>query len=308
MLLAPALAWDFNRGEPSVNSGPERDPVSAVRAILDQPDSALDYAKAKVAVDGLIDPAFDRRAVFDQLDSLAEVARDLTNGDSRPAKKLAALRKLLYEKGSWNGHRPFEYDHVDYQNPRVSLLPNYLATRRGHCVTMPILFLILADRLGLDIALARATCHLFVRCRGENGQITNLETTSGALPARDSWLCETRRVSQRGIETGFYMRSLSRREANGTMALTLVEHLMEQQRFREAIAVSELLVQNDPTNGISLAHQGQAYFRILGTEFLDKYRFAHLIPPYLQDQYERLLRSNHSAFQAAAALGWEPID
>ena len=139
MLLAPAIAWNFDYGELAVNVGPERDPVSAVRAVLGQMDSALDYAKAKVAFDRLIDPAFDRRTVFDQLDSLTQIARDLANGDPSPATKLAALRQLLHEKGAWNGHRPFEYDHVDFKNLSVGLLSQYLETRRGNCVTMPIL-------------------------------------------------------------------------------------------------------------------------------------------------------------------------
>ena len=121
-------------------------------------------------------------------------------------------------------------------------------------------FLILANRLGLDIALARATCHLFVRFHGDDRQIINLEATSGALPARDSWLRETRRVSQLGIDTGFYMRSLNRREAIATMAFTVVQHLTAQRRWREAIAVSEIIIRNDPTNGMALAQQGHAYF------------------------------------------------
>lgn len=98
---------------------------------------------------------------------------------------------------------------------------------------MPILFLILADRLGLDLSLAMAAAHFFVRWRDEEGRTVNLETTSGANPARDIWLREAVGYTDRGVESGFYMRSLPRREAVAAMALTLVEHLMAERRFRE---------------------------------------------------------------------------
>lgn len=52
---------------------------------------------------------------------------------------------------------------------------------------MPILFLILGDRLGLDMALASAPLHMFVRWRDSSGRTLSLETTSGAHPARDAW-------------------------------------------------------------------------------------------------------------------------
>lgn len=307
MLLAPAIDVRFSRAEIPPDAVSTVDPLAVVRAVLAVPDNQLDYARAKLAFDRIIDPAFDQSIVMGQLDRLAERAEDMAKGDPSPSAKLAALRKLIYQCGSWNDYRPFDYDHADFKDIRASLLSNYLTTRRGNCVSMPVLFLVLASKLGLEIALARATSHLFVRHHvGE--QITNLETTSGALPARDTWICQTRRVSQRGIDSGLYMRSLSRREAVGTMALVVVEYLMAHRRYRDAIAVTELLSRNDGTDGISLAHQGNAYCEILKGEFLDKYGSAMRIPLRFREEYCLLMQCNHAAFDAAKALGWEPID
>lgn len=290
----------------TVKPSARADRVSAIKAVLDLPDAELDYARAKLAFDQLIDPSLNADAVLAELDGIAVAARKLAGPTPSDAAKLTALRRLIYEGGPWNDWRPFEYDHDRFKDLDLKLLHNYLATRRGNCVSMPILFLILADRLGLDVALARAPAHLFVR-HHESGRITNLETTSGALPARDLWMCQTRHVSRRGIESGFYMRSLSRRQGVGAMAMTVVEYLMGQQRRQEAIAVAQLLARNDPTDAFSLAHQGQAHFEILKHEFLDKYRSALLIPPQFRAQYLLLLQRNHAAFNTAKELGWESI-
>jgi len=283
-------------------------PVESVRAVLERPDHELDYARAKIAFDRLVDPSVDEDWVLSELDQMRRTALELAGPSPDEVAKLNALRRLIYKSGPWNGWRPFSYDFSNYRsrNVRLKLLSNYLETRLGNCVSMPILFLILANKLGLDIRLARAPSHLFVRHHAPNGQMTNLETTSGAKPARDIWICHSRGVGQRGISTGFYMCSLGRREGLGAMALIVVEHLRERRRFHEAIAVARVISFNDPTDGFSHAHQGQAYFEIIKTEFLNKYGSPFLIPSALKGQYWVLVQRNQDAFKAAHELGWKP--
>lgn len=306
MLQDAATADHLDLTTPDPNAA-HANPVELVRVALAFPANALDYLEAKLAFDAVIDPSVDHKVIRQQIDELVAKATELAHRAATESAKIAALRKLLHESGPWNDHRPFVYDHVHFKDIRLKLLSAYLDGRRGNCVTMPILFLILADRLGLDVALARAPSHLFVRHRDEDGRITNLETTSGALPARDVWIRQSRNVSQLGVDTGFYMRSLTRRECVGAMALIVVEHLMDEGRYREAIAVAELISRNDPTDGFSLAHQGQACFRIMREEFPDMNRLQWVAPLPVRLQYWSLLERNHRAFGAARALGWEPI-
>ena len=283
-------------------------PVDAVRSVLELPDAELDYAQAKLAFDRIVDPTVEPQGVLAELDRMAQTARQLAGPAPSDGAKLSAVRKLIYVSGPWNGWRPFEYAHAGFTAIRTKLLSHYLSTRRGNCVSMPILFLILADRLGLSVGLARTPQHLFVRHHGSDGPITNLETTSGAQPARDEWLCQSRGVSQRGIDTGLYMRSLSRRESVGAMALTVVEHLMEQRRFGEAIAVAELLFRNDPTDVCSLLHRSNAYRGILISEFPDNFRVQWLSPLPSRLRYWQLLQCKHDAFREARARGWQPTN
>lgn len=44
---------------------------------------------------------------------------------------------------------------------------------------MPFLFIILGDRLGINVTASVAPLHVFVKFTDENGVIHNLETTSG---------------------------------------------------------------------------------------------------------------------------------
>jgi regulator of sirC expression with transglutaminase-like and TPR domain len=243
-----------------------------------------------------------------QVDQLADAARRLAGPSPQPLAQLRALRRLIYETGPWNDGRPFEYDHsnVRGRDVRVKLLGHYLDTRRGDCVSMPLLFLILADRLGLCMTLVAAPNHLFLRWRNGEGDAVNLETTSGALPARDRWIRLNRPMSDRAVASGMYLRSMSRREVVATMATTLLQHLMDLSRFEEAVKVSEVILCHNPRDGLTLANQGNAYRGMLETEFLARYHSPFLIPLPSRPRYLTLLKHNHAAFAAARALGWEP--
>jgi hypothetical protein len=99
------------------------------------------------------------------------------SGDS----KVRASRRYLYEPSAANDHEAFHYDLTDAlgHDTRNKLLSNYLATKKGNCVTMPLLFVILGQRLGIDLTLATAPKYLLVRFNSqEYGQRINLEATS----------------------------------------------------------------------------------------------------------------------------------
>jgi hypothetical protein len=103
------------------------------------------------------------------------------------ARKLDALRALIYKSGPWNGFRPFDYDFDNFKDLRVKLLSRYLETRLGNCVTMPILFLILAEKIGLDLSLAVAPVYLYLRRRDESGHRKILCTRTRNCTGNTGW-------------------------------------------------------------------------------------------------------------------------
>ena len=171
-----------------------------------------------------------------------------------------------------------------------------------------MLFLILGTRLGVDLSLAAAPLHLFVRCRIEGGPVVNLETTSGALPARDAWFRQIMPMSGLALANGLYMRSMSRTEAIAAMASTVLEHLIGGRRWAEAIAAGEAVLEHSPNDAYVLVKLGTAYGGLLQAEFLDRYPSPFLIPPLLRPRYAMLAQRNRAAFEAAEALGWEEVE
>lgn len=279
--------------------------VDRVRAILSLPDEKLDYAGAQLALERIIDPSINVAHTLAELDRMAETARNFAGPDAGADAKLAALRKLIYESGPWNGHRPAEYDHENCRDLSISRVTNYLWTRRGQCVSMPVLFLILADKLGLDMGLATAPDHFLVRYKNERGRILNLETTSGAYPAREAWIRREMPMSDRALANGIYLRTLPRREAISAMAGIVVTYLVEGQRHAEIAEISDIILQHSPRDVSALLWHGSACGYLIETEFRAKYPTPTLIPEALQPRYLMLAERNYYAFKRAEELGWE---
>lgn len=284
------------------------DIVGQVRAILSGPEAELDYAETKIALDRIVDPAADGKATAIELDRLTESAWRLAGPEASARARLTAIRTVLYEKGPWNGYRPFDYDHANVRgaDTRVNLLSHYLETRLGDCVSMPVLLLILADRLGLQVGLASAPCHLFVRYADPSGKTLSLEATSGGNPARPEWQRQSFRMSERAIASGLYMRTLSRRENVATMAGPVLQQLRDAQRYEESIEIADAILAHDGRNAHALVNRGYALERILRRDFDCSAPF--LIPIALQPRYRWLQKCNHVAFATATELGWRPDD
>lgn len=144
-----ALIFFFFISTQSASAQTSPTPAEAVRSVLAAPDSELNYLAAKLAFDRIVRPSIDEAAIIAQVDALAARARFIAGANASDVDKLKAVRQVLYDAGAWNGNRPFSYDHEDPLGLNVynKLLPTYLASRRGNCVSMPVLHVILAEKL-----------------------------------------------------------------------------------------------------------------------------------------------------------------
>jgi hypothetical protein len=141
-----------------------------------------------------------------------------------------------------------------------------------------------------------------------------LETTSGGHVARDEWIRQNMPMTDRAIESGIYMRPLSKREAIAEMALEVVDYLNQQHRYQEMAEVSELILKNAPRSANAMVKVGTAYAHMIDQEF-GRYRVGEddysRIPDDLKPRFLMMVQRNREAFERAEALGWrdprEPV-
>jgi regulator of sirC expression with transglutaminase-like and TPR domain len=95
-------------------------------------------------------------------------------------------------------------------DPRSLALPDLLKSKRGTCVSLVILYLSVAERLGLNVHAAATPVHLFVRYEGPEGVI-NIETLEQGRTVEDAEYRHRHRITDTSVERGIFLRPLAKR-------------------------------------------------------------------------------------------------
>lgn len=279
-----------------------------LRALLSAEEDQVDLAWSKLVIDGLISDV-DMQVTSEHLRNLADQAQVIAGPAASDQAKLAALRKVIYEPGPWNESRPFSYD---FENPngrlaRNKTLQEYIQTRKGNCVNMPILFMLVGELMGLNMNITTAPRHVFVQIEDTgSGEVIHLEPTSGAFRQRIVWQRKVLPMTDRAIETGMYMKRLSKREQIVVMAETLLQALKEQENHPERIEITELMLEVMPQFDIALLHRQDAFQTAIEQEFQTKYPTPDRIPPELYPVFVQFAQWRNAALNRLYSLGWQP--
>ena len=291
-------------------SKPAPDPaLRTIQALLATPEAELDLAKAKLAIDHLIDPQINISRTLMQLDAMAaQVKTQLPPGANRRAK-LVTLMSYLYQADPASGQPPFSYDLDDPfgKNIKNKLLTTYLSTRKGNCVSMPVLFVILAQKIGLDATLSTAPEHVLAKFPDDDGQMVNVENTSVGTKS-DSSYARDMDITQKALSNGIYLRRLNKRESVVVMTGTLMEFYGQQREQKRRMAVADLALRADPKYVEAMLQKGSAYFRLMEEQYLDKYPSLAQVPPEQHQAVEMLDRNGALWFNKAEGLGWRRPD
>jgi regulator of sirC expression with transglutaminase-like and TPR domain len=281
--------------------------AKTLKAILEQPEEAIDFAKANLTIDKIVDPSIDIEANLKRIDAIVKIIQSLLPANPSSQDKMLAVRKYLYESGAWNNHQPYQYDFADPKGIKIvnKLLPTYLTTHKGNCISMPLLFIVLGQRLGIDVTASTAPLHVLVKYTdSDTGQSYNLETTSGANPARDVWYQQTMHITDEALANKIYLQKLSKRETVAVMAQVLAEDYYDKQEYEKAMMVSDVVLKYYKNAVSSMLMKGTLFYHLLAKHYLSKYPAPYLIPPAERPYFEFLSINNHHWFEKSESLGW----
>jgi regulator of sirC expression with transglutaminase-like and TPR domain len=284
--------------------------MQLIQDILEKAEADIDLARAKLVIDNMVDPSIDVEGTVKRLDLMAQQVRKYLPPNATPMQKMAILRDYIYKPGPWNENRVFSYDLNDPlgKNIRNKLLPTYLTTRRGNCVSMPLLFIILGQKIGIDLTASTAPAHIFVKFRDDNGEYQNFEATSGGL-IRDSGLRESYPMSEEALTNRVYLAPLSKKETVVEMAALLLENYASVGEPERRINLADTLLKYHPNNAVLMIHKRSAFINIMKRDFIDAYPSLAMIPPEKRQWYARVGKAINLWYDMAYALGWrEPTE
>lgn len=294
---------------PSIPYHSALNPVPAIRAVLALLDDQIDFATAELTFNKLADPSIDVNLWPHKIATMERAVEALAGPDASEWDKIGAVRKYIYEIGPWNGYQPYAYDLKDPDGRVLTdkLLPTYITTRRGNCISMPFLFLILADHMGVPITASEAPDHVFLKVTDQaTGEVINLEPTSGAHPERDAWLRQQDPMTDQAIANGVYLRALTKKETVAVMASILIEFYYTEGRYDDVIQIADAVLEYHPKLVAAMVFKGDSYEHLIDQDFVKFYRRPIDIPPDLLPLYQLYVQQTQASFNEATVLGWRP--
>ncbi len=280
--------------------------LKILKGIFEQDENQLDLAKIKLSIDKLIDPDIDIELESHRIDQMVADIRSMLQKDAKAMDKMLAIKKYIYTPGTWNNHKAYQYDFSDPLGTKIAnkLLPNYMKNKKGNCITMPILFIILGDKLGIDVKASIAPLHVLVKFTDSDGKTYNLETTSGANFARDVWYRKQMPMTDQAIKNGIYLHPLTKKETAAVMITVLAEHYFKEKEYEKSVAISDLSLKFYPNYVNAMLRNGSSFSRLLEKHFISEYPDPNDIPQNQRKLFHFLSAGNRYWFSKAEELGW----
>lgn len=281
-----------------------------VRELFTRDMANLDFARVKIEVDRMIDLSIDMDAQLAQIDQMVATIHTMLPPNATSWDKVETIRRYIYQAGAWNDGRAFSYDHDDPYglDVRNKLLSDYIQDRHGNCITMPFLFIILGQRLGLDVTPAMAPLHVFVKFTDDQRATHNLETTSGAGRARDQHYRDQLPITDAAVSNGVFLAPLDAEQSVAVIAAVIVEELIAEERYHDAMAVADILLDHYPMFAYIMVKKGTAAYHLLRSEFHAKYPNAQDVPEDQRPYLAYLQQVNQGTFDRAESLGWRALE
>ena len=135
-------------------------------------------------------------------------------------------------------------------------LTGYLDAKMGSCITIPLLYYIIARELDLPVYWVRAPDHFFCRYQIDEKNYVNIETTCGGKVAPDSSYIKDFKITQNELNKKVYMHSLTDRECAADLLCIMGLYYARKRNFSEAL--------NYLNASITLNSKNPAAYRFLG--------------------------------------------
>lgn len=205
-------------------------------------DGSLPLVEAAVAVAQDEDPGLDVQGVLARIDALADRLRSRIPADTAALPRLRLLNRYFFDELGFAGNVNHYYD------PRNSLLPAVLDTRRGIPITLAVLYIEFALQIGLRAKGVSFPGHFLVKVQLPRGEVV-LDPFSGQSLSREDlderlapFLREHGLVGDNEVPLGLFLQPAPARDVLARLLRNLKEIHRQSGDVQRLVGVLERLV------------------------------------------------------------------
>lgn len=222
-------------------------------------DDSLPLLEAATALAQDEYPDLDVQEVLGDVDQLLARLRRRCSNDTDPLQRLRALNQFFFRDMGFGGNVNNYYD------PDNSYLNAVLRTRRGIPISLAVLWLELAQGLGLKARGVNFPGHFMVKVNLPNGQVVIDPFTGQSLSREDlserlePYKRRNGLVDDFDVPVGLYLQASPSREILARMLRNLKEIHRTQEDWLRLIAVQDRLVVLLPEAWVEYRDRGLAW-------------------------------------------------
>lgn len=203
-----------------------------LRSIFAQNTESINLTEALLLISRDWNPSLNESPLRDEINQIVASVKKQLRPESTAQETVDILRQVIHnEKG-------YRYtDQVDGQgvplNPEELFLHGMLKSKRGYCMNLSLLYLIVGDRLNLPLYGVGLPNHFFVRYDSGSERI-NIETTESGRTYPDSFY-ENRFGLKFDGKTPFFTKNLNKKQTLGAYLSNVGMVYYKQSRPQKAI-------------------------------------------------------------------------
>lgn len=228
-------------------------------------DRQFSQLEAAVAIGQDADPRLDIQGVLAEIDALAARLKQRIAADTAPLQRLRYLNRYFFQELGFAGNVN------DYYDPGNSYLHRVLATRRGIPITLALIYIEIAQQIGLEARGVSFPGHFLIKLKMPQGEVV-IDPFSGRSLSRDDLderIAPYRRrhglLGEAELPLGLFLQTATARAVLARMLRNLKEIHRGAEDWSHLLAVMQRLVVLLPEDweerrdrGLVLAELGDA--------------------------------------------------
>jgi regulator of sirC expression with transglutaminase-like and TPR domain len=235
-------------------------------ATLVQSDADFVLFEAAVSLAQDEYPDLDIQSVLDEVDQMLARVRRRLPGDAGPLHKLRVLNQFFFRDLGFGGNVN------DYYDPENSFIHVLLRTRRGIPISVAVLWMELAQGLGLSVHGVGFPGHFMVKVNLPMGQAV-IDPLSGQSLSREDLAERLEPFRRRSgsvdkfeVPLGLYLQTLPPRDIMARMLRNLKEIYRTQEDWGRMVAIQQRLIILLPESWSEYRDRGLAHAELGNTE------------------------------------------
>ncbi len=262
------------------------------------PEHAVPLAEAALVLASDEYPDLDVPRELERLHALAEPLPERLPADRAPLETVRVLTKFLFEELGFRG------DMANYYDPRNSYLNDVLDRRMGLPISLSVIVITVAERLGLPIVGVGLPGHFVVKWADAEQQIVFDPFHRGEILDEDAILRRVRATAYPGAEfRSEWLDPVGAKYILRRMLSNLKAIFLQAERVERVWQVVDKLLILDPLDGDEIRDLGLLSLRLgayrQAAISLEEYLLAHADAPdaeqvrvYLRAALEQVERLN----------------